>query len=112
MSTEFFNRDASVVFEGEEYRFSEEDFKALDSPSLYWHNRTDPSSWLCAALVNRARIRFRESLPRGPLLSLCALTLNITVSKLEGALNWHANYMAWHDGGTDFDYHPYPVDED
>lgn len=108
---EFFNREARVVHQGTEYRFSEEDFAELDTPSNYWHNRTDPSTWLCAAAVRLARIRFRDGLPRCMLIRLCAETLNITEKKLEGALDWHANYMAWHDGGTVEEYHPYLRDE-
>lgn len=106
MSLAFFSREARVVFEGIEYRFSEDDFAGLNSPSNYWHNRTDPSSWLCAATVVLARIRF-SGLPRDRLIRLCADTLNITGKKLEDSLDWHANYMAWHDGGTVEEHHPY-----
>lgn len=88
-----------MVHEGTEYRFSEEDFEELNSPSNYWHNRTDHSTWLCASMVRLARIRFRDTLPRALVIKLCAETLNITEKKLEGALDWHANHMAWNDGG-------------
>lgn len=111
MSLAFFNRDACIVHEDSEYRFSEEDFAELNSPSNYWHNRTDPSTWLCASTVRLARIRFRDRLPRALTIRLCADTLNITVQKLEDCMDWHANYMAWHDGGTVEEYHPYLRDE-
>ncbi len=111
MSLAFFNRDACVVHGDAEYRFTEEDFAELNTPSNYWHNRTDPSTWLCASTVRLARIRFRDRLPRTLLIRLCADTLNITVQKLEDCMDWHANYMAWHDGGTVEEYHPYMLDE-
>lgn len=111
MSLSYFNREARVSHGGNEYRFCEEDFERLNSDSLYWHNPTDPSTWLCAAMVQQAMIRFGDELPRTKLIQLCADTLNISVKKLEGSLDWNANYMAWHDGGTVEEHHVYPRDE-
>ena len=110
MSLTFFNRDARVLHDSEEFRFSEEDFEQLNSPSNYWHHRTDPSSWLCASTVLHAKIRFRGRLPRAKLIKLCAETLNITEQKLEDTLDWNANYMSFHDGGTAEENHVYPMD--
>ena len=106
-----FNLEARVLHQGEEYRFSEEDFEMLNSPSCYWHGRTDPSSWLCAATVLHAKRKFRGRLPRALIIKLCALTLNITEERLEDSLDWNASYMAWHDGGTVEEYHSYMRDE-
>jgi len=111
MSLSYFNREASVVSHGKEYRFGEEDFEELNRDSLYWHNPSDPSTWLCAAAVRRAIIKFSRDIPRQKLIQLCAETLNITVQKLEDNLNWNANYLAWHDGGTADECHVYPRDD-
>lgn len=108
LSRAFFNREARVLHDGAEYGFSEEDFEKLDSPGNYWHHRTDPSSWLCASVVLHAKIKFRGRLPRAVLIRLCADTLNITEGKLEDSLDWNANYMAFHDGGTAEEHHVYP----
>ncbi len=111
MSLAFFNRSACVVHDNTEYRFVEEDFAEPTTPMNYWHNQTDPSTWLCASTVRLARIRFHDRLPRALTIKLCADTLNITVQKLENCLDWHANYMAWHDGGTVEEYHPFLQDK-
>ncbi len=108
MSLAYFNREACVFHDGKEYRFSEKDFEKLDRDSLYWHNPTDPSTWLCAATVNQALIKFGDELPRAKLIRFCADTLNISLEKLESSLDWNANYMAFHDGGTVEEYHVYP----
>lgn len=44
MGLAFFNREALVSDNGNEYEFSEEDFEKLNRDSLYWHNPTDPST--------------------------------------------------------------------
>ncbi len=97
----FFNREAHVIgSDGIRYAFDEADFAELNNASNYWHGREDPSSWLCTATVNRARNKFRGKLTRKQAIDLCAQTLNITPAKLEQTLDWNANYMAWHDGGS------------
>ena len=45
---------------------------------------------------------------RAQVIALCAQTLNITPEKLEQALDWNANYMAWHDGGSVEETHVWP----
>jgi len=103
----FFNRNAFVVGpDGNEYRFSESDFQNINE-SNYWHNKTDPSSWLTASTVYRGRNRFGKVLGRNAIINLCAATLNITPQKLEDSLNWTANYMSFHDGVSVEESHPY-----
>ena len=41
-------------------------------------------------------------------MALCAQTLNITPAALEHALDWNANYMAWHVGGSAEETHAWP----
>jgi len=104
----YYNRKAKVLHQGQEYSFSEEDFKYLNTSSNYWHHEKSPSSWLCSFVVNRAKVKFGKILPREKIIKLCADTLNITVGKIESNLNWNANYMAWHDGGKPEEHHVYP----
>lgn len=108
----YYNREAIVTHQGKEYQFTEKDFKELNRYLNYWHNRTDPSTWLCAATVKHAILKFSSKLPRAKLIDLCAQTLNISKQKLEGALDWNANYLAFHDGGTVEEYHVYPPEEE
>lgn len=107
----FFNRAATIEHENRNYKFTESDFKKLNTSLNYWHHKQDPSSWLCEATVRHGRRKF-EKLPRKKLIRLCAATLNITAKKLEDALDWNAHYMAWHDGGHPEDYHACSRDEE
>ena len=104
----YYNRKAKVEQQGKEYKFSEEDFKYLNTFGNYGHPEKSPSSWLCSSAVNHAKVKFGKILPREKLIKLCADTLNITAEKLEIALDWNANYMAWHDGGKPENHHVYP----
>ena len=108
ISLSYYNRKAKIEHQGQEYSFSEEDFKYLNRSLNYWHHSKSPSSWLCCSTVDHAGMKFGKILPRNMLIRLCADTLNISVQKLESTLTWNANYMAWHDGGKPDDYHAYP----
>ncbi len=104
----FFNREASVTArDGQRCALSENDFRDLNAGN-YWHNRGDPSSWLCAATVSQALSKFRTVLSRAEIVELCAQTLNITPQKLESSLDWNANYMAFHDGMSVDETHVLP----
>ncbi|MBN1697533.1 MAG: hypothetical protein JW881_08475 [Spirochaetales bacterium] len=100
-----FNKRASVTHNGKEYGVDEHELETLYSTLNYWHHRTDPSSWLCTALVGLAKKKYQGKIPRSEIILLCARLLNVTASKLESTLDWNANYIAWHDGGNPGDYH-------
>ena len=100
-----FNMDASVTYKNKVYTLTGDELKSIYSTENYWHSRTDPSSWLSEALVRLAKRKFPKSLPRKKVIALCAQLLNVTPGHLEGTLDWNANYMAWHDGGTPEDHH-------
>ena len=85
--------------------FDEDDFMEIISPSNYWHGRSDPSSWLCEAIVRLGKSKFHKVLPRNAVITLCADALNITHEKLESSLDWNAGYMAWHEGGSVEEFH-------
>ena len=102
---DYFDRRAMVLYKSKEYGFAQADLKQNGSERYLAPN--DPSSWLCARLVNTARTRWPE-LPRAKAIRLCALTLSITTQRLEEILNWNARYLAWHDGATDEETHAYP----
>jgi hypothetical protein len=106
-----FNTGAFVKYNNREYRITLNELKSIYSPLNYWHHETDPSSWLCEALVNLGKRKFKRKLPRENVISLCAQLLNITPEKLESSLEWNANYMAWHDGGTPEDHHAWNKEE-
>ncbi|MBN1524817.1 MAG: hypothetical protein JW904_10055 [Spirochaetales bacterium] len=95
-----FNAEACVDYNNKEYRLTLEELKSMYSSLNYWHSKTDPGSWLSESLVRLAKRKYKGILPRKVVISLCAGLLNITPEKLESNLDWNANYMAWHDGGT------------
>jgi hypothetical protein len=100
-----FNSEAFVEYNNRKYRMTESELKSIYSTLHYWHHKTDPGSWLSEALVRKAKIKFSGKLPRDVVISLCAQLLHVTAEKLESTLDWNANYMAWHDGGTPEDHH-------
>jgi hypothetical protein len=100
-----FNSKAFVEYNNRKYRITQRELKSIYATLHYWHHKTDPSSWLSEALVRKAKIKFSGKLPRDVVISLCAQLLHVTPEKLESTLNWNANYMAWHDGGTPEDHH-------
>jgi hypothetical protein len=104
----WFNTEACVAHEGKEYRLTESEIGAIHSRGNYWHLEGDPSSWLVTALVGRLKSKFRKVLPREKVIELAAEILKSSVGKVESALNWNANYMAFHDGGSPEEHHIYP----
>jgi hypothetical protein len=89
--------DASVTHEGKTFTFTAEEGRALENTGKYWHGPGDPSTWLAVAVFVRARDKFGDA-PRSVALQLAAQALGITTDKLEGLIDWHVNYMRWHDG--------------
>lgn len=94
-------RDATVQSGEQTYHFSIEDGRALESAGNYWHGPGDPSTWLSVAVFLAARRRVGEA-GDDIALELAAKALGTTVERLRGSIEWHENYMRWHDG--DFDY--------
>ncbi len=86
--------EASVTHAGITYRFRIEDIH-----SLTWSDTTDSTSFR-SALVSLGKANWEAILGRSKVIELCAATLRITPTQLEEALEWNANYMAWHDGGS------------
>lgn len=59
----YYNREAKVTHQEKEYKFTEKDFRELNRYLNYWHNRTDPSTWLCVATVKHAIKNFQVNCP-------------------------------------------------
>lgn len=100
-----FNTRAFIEYKNIKYKINPKELKTIYSKGNYWHHKTDPSSWLSVALVSLAKRKYSHKLPRHIVISLCAQLLNITSEKLESSLDWNANYMAFHDGGTPEENH-------
>lgn len=90
-------RDAEIEYEGRVYRFSAEEGRALEHGIQYWHGEGDPSSWLAAAAFEAVRERMGD-VPDAAVLELTARAMGITVQELRDSIEWHENYMRWHDG--------------
>lgn len=100
-----FDLTASVEHDGLRYQLGEDDLIPGPHPG-------DPgSTWYRCSLIGRARQRFSPPLDRETVLSLVAGVLRSTVADLESAMDWNANYMAWHDGGEVHENHVWPKEE-
>jgi len=91
-----FFQDAEMVFGGEVCRFSAEEGQALESPTQYWHGAGKPSSWLGAAVCLAVRAKYKQ-IPLEIVLGLSAGSLGITLLELDMLIEWHENYVRWHD---------------
>jgi hypothetical protein len=96
-----FFRDAEIVHDGRVYRFSAAEGKRQQSRGNYWHCEGDPSTWLSVSVVLAVRRKYSK-LPSEQLLELGAKALGVTASKLRASIEWHENYMRFHDGDPDY----------
>lgn len=107
----YFSRDAHVVVEGQRYAFTEEDVQEIAMAGRFFGIAGGLNSSVYSTAVYLAKRRFRPALTRAQILEICATTLNTTVEDVERSLEWTANYMAFHDGGSPDENHPYPPSE-
>ncbi len=94
---EYSDLSASVEFKDKIFSFSREDIEKLNQPMNYWHHADSPSSWVCTAITDLGKKKFKNILPLEKINELCARTLRISDKKLAESLEWDKNYMAWHD---------------
>ncbi len=105
------NPDATATHEQESFYLTSEEIKSLYFDSNYWHATGQPSSWLVQSIVSKVKYKFRDKLPRTEAIELSAAILQISAAEIESALDWNANYMAWHDGRSVEDCHVWSKDE-
>ncbi|MDD3858948.1 MAG: hypothetical protein PHW83_02025 [Bacteroidales bacterium] len=99
------NCNAKIIFDNEFYFLSIDEIKSIYSSLNYWHGPSNPSTWLCESVVSKVKYKYKTILTRDKAMELSASILNMRVEKLEEALDWNANYMAWHDGRSVEDCH-------
>jgi hypothetical protein len=94
------DRMAKIVWQGTTYQLT-------DAEIL--HCGTDPgSSGFCTSLVSTVKRKWHPKIDRNEAIRYCADLLRVTVQSLEDSLDWNANYMAMHDGGTVEEMHAWP----
>lgn len=108
---EYFSRDAHVVVDGQRYAFTEEDLQELAMQGRFYMVEGGLNSSVYSSTVYLAKRRFRPPLGRAQIIELCAATLKTTAEDVERSLEWTANYMAFHDGTSPDENHPYPPTE-
>jgi hypothetical protein len=95
-----FQGEVSILSnDGKIYKLTLEEQKACEGPSD-WHGPTDPSSWLCAKIFSTAKAKTGD---RELAFALGAKALGIPVESLRSSIEWHINYMRFHDGDPDYD---------
>ena len=90
-----------IEYEGRAYELSAADARAFENSLNYWHGPGDPSTWLAVDIFIEARRRTGGA-PDEVALELAAKALGITVETLRASIEWHENYMRWHDGEPDY----------
>ncbi len=93
--------DAVVEFGGQSFCFTAEDARGFEDSLNYWHRPGDPSTWLSVTIFEEARRKVKGA-PDEVALELAAKVLGISVEKLRANIEWHENYMRWHDGDPDY----------
>lgn len=101
----WFDREAQVEHEGKVYRLDDTEFQDLVSYDSDWHFKGDPSSWLVVRVVNSLKYKYGKELGREKTIAWAAALFQLPVEKIESTLDWNANYMAWHEGGTPEEFH-------
>ncbi len=94
-----FTQDASISRDGKTFTLTLAEQKECETPSD-WHGPGDPSSWLCAKIFSAAKLKTND---RALAFELGAKALGISVEKLQSAIEWHVNYMRFHDGDDSYD---------
>ncbi len=108
---DYFSRDARITVGDQEYEFSEVDLEALAYQGRFFGVAGGLNLSVISGAISIARQRFRPALARVQIIELCAATLKMTVDEVEHSLDWTANYMAFHDGTSVEENHPYPTSE-
>lgn len=93
--------DALVVDEDRAFHFSAEDARVFEDSLNCWHGPGDPSTWLSVAIFMEARQRVNSHSDKVA-LELAAKVLDISVEKLRANIEWHEQYMRWHDADPDY----------
>jgi hypothetical protein len=96
-----FFHDAQVTHDGQTFRVTAAEVAASQGPGPHQHSPGDPSTWLCIGVFTSLRGRF-SALPTELQLELAGQALGIGAAKLRSAIEWHENYMRWHDGDPDY----------
>ena len=100
--TSYFERDVTVSHEGRTFTLTLAEQRGCEARGNFWHDKGDPSSSLTADVVRVAR-RKCEGAPESVARELAARALGIPVTKVDTNLEWHENYMRWHDGDSKYD---------
>jgi hypothetical protein len=93
--------DATVEIDGVTCTLGAEECLTHQNALNYWHGAGEPSSWLAVDIFQEARRRTGDG-QNDAALELAAKALGITVDALRTAIEWHENYMRWHDGDPDY----------
>lgn len=94
-------RDAAVTADGRTFTLPAAEARATYNAGNYWHGPGDPSTWLAVAVFQLARGRVGDA-GTDAALPLAAAALGITPDTLRDRIEWHEQYMRFHDGDPDY----------
>lgn len=98
---ESYFHDASIEIDGRAIGLSAEEARAHQTGAHDWHGAGDPASWLAVTIFQEARRRTGDA-GNEVALALAAASLGITADELRSTIQWHENYMRWHDGDDSY----------
>ena len=96
-----YSQDATIEYQGHIYYLSAIECRAVEDEVNRWHGQGDPSTWLTVAVFELARRKIAGA-PDAVTLELAAKVLGLTVSAVTGKIEWHEQYMRWHDDDPDY----------
>lgn len=101
-TTSHFEQDVSVSHEGRTFTLTLDEQRECERRGNLWHGKGDPSTSLVVDVVRAAR-RKCEGAPETVARELAARALGITAGKVDDGVEWHEQYMRWHDGDSKYD---------
>ena len=96
-----YSQDASIEYQDQTFDLSAEESRAVEDGVNRWHAKGDPSTWLTVAVFELARRKVVNA-PEAIALELTSKVLGLAVSEVVSRIEWHEQYMRWHDGDSDY----------
>lgn len=91
---------ATLEVGGATYRVEPHELEPLVTHLADWIGGS-PSTWVCVDVFRHVRRRFPD-LGQGHQIALAAQALGMAEDQLVAAIEWHENYMRWHDGDESY----------
>jgi hypothetical protein len=96
-----YSQDASIEYQDQTFYLSAGECRAVEDDVNRWFGAGDPSTWLTVAVFELARRKVGAA-PQSIALGLTARALGLSIDNVISRIEWHEQYMRWHDGDQDY----------